>query len=111
MPNKRTGQDYQDYQRKKQTEAQKKQVAKRNKEMQEEYMRNIPNMAPKPKAKSPAKPKASAGKKPDAKPTPKPKAKAKNPKMGPADLADLRARIKKDKEKQRKNRKTLPHRI
>ena len=57
MPNKRTGQDYQDYQKKK-------------------------------------------------------KAKSKSPKMGSAEgWADLRSRIKKDKEKQKKNRKNLPHKI
>jgi hypothetical protein len=143
-PNKRTGEDYQDYQKKKQAEAHKRQVEKHNKAMQEEYMRNIPKMAPKPKAKSPAKPKASAGKKPAAKPTPKPKvkapakpkasapakpkvkptpkpkvkapakpkAKSKSPKMGSAEgWADLRSRIKKAKEKEKKSRKTLPYTI
>ena len=101
-----------------------------------QYMRNIPKMAPKPKAKSPAKPKASAGKRPAAKPTPKPKvkapakpkvkptpkpkvkapakpkAKSKSPKMGSAEgWADLRSRIKKAKEKEKKSRKTLPYTI
>ena len=42
----------------------------------------------------------------------KPKAKPKQPKMGSAEgWADLRKKIKKDKEKQKKNRKTLPHKI
>ena len=87
-PNKRTGQDYQDYQKKKQAEAHKRQVEKHNKAMQEEYMRNIPKMAPKPKAKS------------------------KSPKMGSAEgWADLRSRIKKAKEKEKKSRKTLPYTI
>jgi len=148
MPNKRTGPDYQDYQKKKQREIRKDQAKKHNKEMHEEYMRNYPPLAPKPKAKPPAKPKAKLPAKPKAKLPAKPKAKlpAKRaadattkkpttkkktespqelllrdkgpkktktkPKMGSAeDWADLRSRIKKAKEKEKKNRKTLPYTI
>tara|TARA_R100001530_G_scaffold124684_1_gene92952 strand:+ start:93 stop:515 length:423 start_codon:yes stop_codon:yes gene_type:complete len=140
MPNKRTGPDYQDYQKKKQREIRKDQAKKHNKEMHEEYMRNYPPLAPKPKAKPPAKPKAKLPAKPKAKlpakraadattkkPTTKkktespqelllrdkgPKKTKTKPKMGSAeDWADLRSRIKKAKEKEKKNRKTLPYTI
>ena len=96
MPNKRTGQDYLDITRSMGRQTAEKQRAPMPKPRKKKKTETVQELLLRDK------PKKGTGK----------ASKPKQPKMGSAEgWADLRERIKKDKEKQKKSRKTLPHKI